>query len=234
MKLAIMQPYFFPYIGYFQLINAVDHFVLLNEVQYIRHGWINRNRILKPLDGIQYIIVPLSKYQQKSTINEIQVSENSDWKFRILRQIEHYRRKAPFFKQILDLLEESFQSQALSITDLNEYFLKKVCNYIGIGTNIVSSSAMNFDYTAVKEKDDWALTICEQLKASEYINPVGGMELFRRDKFSAKEIKLSFLKPNDITYSQCRNFEPNLSIIDVMMFNEPKAIQSMLMQYQIV
>ena len=96
MKVAIMQPYFFPYIGYFQLIHAVDTFILFDDVQYIRHGWINRNRILKPVFGHQYIIAPLAKHQQKSLIKEISVIEGVAWKVKILLQIEHYKKKAPF------------------------------------------------------------------------------------------------------------------------------------------
>lgn len=235
MKLAIMQPYFFPYIGYFQLINAVDQFILLDEVQYIRHGWINRNRILKPGGGVQYITVPLQKHRQKSIIKEVHISEGDDWKMRILRQLEHYRKKAPFFKSVCNLLEQAFESNATQISVLNQHLLQKACNYIGINTQIVSSSSLLLDYTAVNAKDEWALTISEQLKASEYINPIGGIELFEKEKFRTKNIKLSFLKSNDIVYSQNqKGFETNLSIIDVMMFNEPKAIKNMIDHYQIV
>ena len=233
MKVAIMQPYFFPYIGYFQLIHAVDTFILFDDVQYIRHGWINRNRILKPELGHQYIIAPLAKHQQKSLIKEISVLEGVAWKEKILRQIEHYKKKAPFYNQVKNLLEDCFDFNEQTITAINAHYLKKVCSYIDIDTPLQISSGLKLDYDAVREKGDWALEISSQMKAEEYINPIGGEELFDKEGFIERQIKLSFLQTISIQYDQGRLFETNLSIIDVMMFNSPDQIRSMLNDFEL-
>ena len=108
MKVAIMQPYFFPYIGYFQLIKHSDLFVLFDDVQYIRHGWVNRNRILKPDKDWQYIIAPLQNHQQSTLIKDIKVQDGDDWKIKIIRQIEHYKKRSPFYKETIQIIDEYF------------------------------------------------------------------------------------------------------------------------------
>src|ERR1700761_8598999 len=104
MKLAIMQPYFFPYLGYFQLIHHADRFILFDDVQYIRHGWINRNRILKPAEGHQFIIAPLADHGRDALIKEVYVKDGYDWKEKILRQVEHYKKRAPYYNDVAGLL----------------------------------------------------------------------------------------------------------------------------------
>src|ERR1035437_4802284 len=195
MKIGIMQPYFFPYIGYFQLINVVDRFILFDDVQYIRHGWINRNRILKPSDGHQYITLALSEHNRDTLIRDINVKDGYEWKEKILRQIEHYKKKSPFYTQVQQLLIQCFDSTELNLTQLNGHFLKQVFNYIGIDFKIEISSVMKFDYSNVNDAGEWALRISEQIGATEYINPPGGIELFDKSKFEKSNIKLSFIHP---------------------------------------
>ena len=234
MKIGIMQPYFFPYIGYFQLINAVDRFILFDDVQYIRHGWINRNRILKPVEGHQYITLALCEHNRDTLIRDINVKEGYEWKEKILRQVEHYKKRAPFYTHVHQLLVQCFDSTELNVTRLNGYFLQQVLSYMGIDFKIEVSSAMNFDYSNVNDAGEWALRISEQTGAAEYINPPGGIELFDRTKFEKSNIKLSFIHPQLKEYSQRRNtFEPGLSIIDVLMFNAPDAVREMLNDYTI-
>lgn len=233
MKLAIMQPYFFPYLGYFQLLNAVDEFILIDVVQYIRHGWINRNRILKPNTGHQYIIAPLAKHHQSSLINEIEVIEGNLWKHRILGQIDHYKKKAPHFTAVKSLLESCFAIEQRSITELNAAYLRKVGEYIGIETPVKIASHLNLDYSEVQEKDDWALTISQQVKATAYINPIGGRALFNNCKFEKNNISLHFLKSRDIEPAKGFHTVSNLSIIDVMLFNSPDEIKGLLKEYDL-
>lgn len=230
-----MQPYFFPYLGYFQLINIVDQFILLDEVQYIRHGWINRNRILKPDAGVQYIIAPLSKHHRATLIKDIAVQDGSAWKEKIIRQLAHYKTKAPFYNTVIGLLEECFANDDSKIASLNAFYLKKICNYIGIQTSLILSSSLNYNYNDVSEKDDWALSICKKLNANTYINPLGGVALFDKDKYQKNSIQLSFLNPGLPTYSQSKNkFEPGLSIIDIMMFNSTNDIRLMLNDFELI
>lgn len=235
MKVAIMQPYFYPYIGYFQLIHAADRFILFDDVQYIRHGWINRNRVLKPGEGFQYIIMPLAAHARETPIKDIQPADADKNKDKILRQIEHYKKTAPCYNAVRALMGDSFSIHQNTIGQLNGHCLKTTCDYIGLDFKIELSSRMNFDYAQVQHAGDWALRMSEQLQATTYINLPGGKELFDPDKFDKSNIQLQYLQPGLKQYSQRRaHFEPALSIIDVMMFNEPAAIKDLLNDYQLV
>lgn len=233
MKVAIMQPYFYPYIGYFQLIQAADRFILFDDVQYIRHGWINRNRILKPVEGVQYVIMPLAAHSRDTLIKDLQPADAGRDKDKILRQIEHYKKIAPCYKAVRSLMGDCFSTAQSTITEMNAYYLKAVCDYIGIDFKVEISSQMNFDYSQVQDAGEWALQMCEQLQATEYINPAGGMELFDNTRFEKSNLRLRFLQPSLSAYNQRReHFEAGLSIIDVMMFNEPAVIKDLLNDYQ--
>ena len=232
MKIGIMQPYFFPYLGYFQLINAVDRFILFDDVQYIRHGWINRNRILKPAEGHQYILMALAEHGRDAEIKNVKAKEGYEWKEKILRQVAHYKKRSPYYPQVYDLLLQCFQHDETDITRLNGCYLKSVCDYIGISFKIEISSEMDFDYSAVTDAGEWALAISRQLQAVEYINPPGGVALFDKSKFENSNVRLSFIHPHLAGYSQRRpTFEPGLSIIDILMFNSPAQVREMLNDY---
>lgn len=235
MKMAIMQPYFFPYLGQFQLIHVVDRFILCDDVQYIRHGWINRNRILGPGEGYQYIIVPVSKHKSHDPIRNVRVVEGNAWKRTILRQVEYYRKKAPYYEQVRQLIHDCLQQEETSITQLNSRCLQATCIYIGIQYNMAISSELGLNYSDIQVTGDWALKICEQLGATAYFNPPGGMELYEKEVFGKSNIELHFVKPNLREYNQSNNgFLPGLSIIDIMMFNHPAEIQEMLNDYQLL
>jgi hypothetical protein len=235
MRIAIMQPYFFPYIGQFQLIQAVDRFILCDDVQYIRHGWINRNRILKPCEGHQYVIVPVSKHQTHSPIKDVKVANGQDWKKTILRQVEHYRKIAPYYATVQKVLNDCLAPEETSIARLNGHCFTVVCDYIGIPFKVEMSSELGLDYSNVNNAEDGALRMCEQLGATAYFNPPGGMELYSKESFCKSNIRLNFVKPNFKEYDQHRNgFIPGLSIIDIMMFNAPAEIRAMLNDYQLL
>lgn len=220
MKLAVMQPYFFPYLGYFQLIKKADRFVLFDDIQYIRHGWINRNRILKPGEGWQFIIAPLVKHGQKEVIKNISLQDNNEWKQKIIRQLDHYRKKARHYDETVKLIQRCFDTSETNVARFNAHALEQICNALELPFRKEISSEMNFDYSNVNDAGEWALRISEQLGAKEYINPPGGKDLFDPVKFSEANIKLSFLSPVLEPYNQGQsNFEPGLSIIDVLMFN---------------
>lgn len=235
MKIAIMQPYFFPYIGYFQLINAVDSFILGDDVQYIDRGWINRNRILKyGQDGFTYMGVPIVKHNYQTHIKDILAIEGKEWKTKILGQVSHYK-KSPFFKAVYELLKYCFEYSERSITKLNGYYLKTVCDYIGIDFKMQMQSEMDFDYSNVTTTGNRPIRLCEQLGATEYINPIGGKELYSKAEFGESNITLRFMQANITEYDQQRgSFEPGLSILDVMMFNSPNDIKLMLKNYDLL
>lgn len=232
--IAIMQPYFFPYLGYWQLIHAADCFVLFDDAQYMRHGWVNRNRILKPGGGWQYILVPLKKHSMTESIKNVQVHTDIKWKERVLGQLAHYKKKARYFDETDEIIKEILSSVgSQSIAAINFTIISKMCDWLDLKKELVVSSKKNFDYTGVGDAGEWALRIAEQMGASEYINPVAGAGLFDREKFSSSNIKLSFLKPHEIVYSQRGIFEPALSIIDVLMFNGIEGTKELLKNYSI-
>ena len=194
MKLGSMQPYFFPYLGYISLIKHTDKWIVLDTVQYIRHGWINRNRILKPGEGWQYIIVTIKKHSQKTLIKDIEISNTYEWKSKILRQLEIYNKKALYYNRTIELLSEIFEYETDSISDFNVYALKKTCNFLDIPFNYGILSEMGLKIENVNEPDDWALQEAQKLGAKKYFNPIGGLEFFNREKFRNAGIDISFLK----------------------------------------
>ena len=236
MKLSIMQPYFLPYLGYFSLIKHTDEFILLDTVQFIRHGWIERNRILKPSDGWQYIMVPLKKYSRETIIKDIEINNDQQWKEKILAQLQHYKKQAPYFSNVIDILNEIFSKEYATIVDLNLASLKTVCNYLGINTPIQVFSLMNIDIEPANAPDEWALNICKALgNVDEYWNPPGGQSFFDRKKYENAGINLKFHSAILTDYDQKRNvFTPGLSIIDVMMFNSVEEINKMLDNYELL
>lgn len=236
MKIGIMQPYFMPYIGYISLIKQTDQFILLDSVQFMRHGWIERNRILKPDLGWQYIQVPLIKRTRFDKINEININNSLDWKNRILAQIQHYKKTAPYYFKVLELLKEVLNHEYSDIVSLNMATLKAICNYLGIKKDISIFSTMNLEIEEVKAADEWALNICRALgNVDEYWNPPGGISFFDTNKYYDVGIKPVFHCVNIVEYNQKREvFEPGLSILDVMMFNSIEDITLMLDNYNII
>lgn len=236
-KIGIMQPYFFPYLGYISLIKHTDEFMLFDPVQFIRHGWIERNRILKPGEGWQYIQVPLQKHSLTTDIKDIKIDNTQNWRVKLLSQLQHYKKKSPYYKETIEVVENGISKEADSITKLNFNTLKSVCDYLKIPFNCSIYSERNLAIEEVKAPDEWALNICKALGYREYWNPPGGMEFFDGEKYSKAGIKLVFQKPVLEFYSQRRgaeNFEPGLSVIDVMMFNHPEQINKMLDNFELI
>jgi hypothetical protein len=230
MKLGIMQPYFFPYIGYFSLIAHVDKFVLLDEVQFIRHGWIERNRVLKP-DGWQYIKVPLVKSPRDTKISGMEMREEA-WRHKILAQLVHYKKRAPHYEQAIEIVTEALAIETNSITKLNSYGLRVVCDFLGIDTPIEVFTEMDLEIEPVEAADEWALTISKAMGASEYINPPSGRDIFDPEKYNREGIVLKFLTNNLTPYNQRRpEFMAGLSIVDVLMFNDQQAAKALVDDY---
>jgi hypothetical protein len=229
MKVGIMQPYFLPYIGYWQLINAIDTFILLDDVNYINRGWINRNRIL--INGQpKYITVPLCNASQNKLINEISIVKDSTWKKNILKTIELNYKKAPYFAQIFPIVHEIIFDDKTGITEYIESSLKLICTYIGINTQILLSSKINKDNTL--KAQDRIIEICKRLSADTYINPQGGKDLYNQESFQNNGINLHFLVPENIAYKQFGNeFVLWLSILDILMFNSIEETKEMLNKY---
>ncbi|MBN1181401.1 MAG: WbqC family protein [Bacteroidales bacterium] len=237
MKLAIMQPYFFPYAGYFSLIKHTDKFILLDTVQFIRHGWIERNRILKQQEGWIYIKVPVIKEGGRETlIRDIKIDNSQKWKQKILAQLQPYKKIAPYFNQVFDLVTAILTVEYDNITILNKNVLEGICDFIGINHQIEVFSEIGLVIGQPQAPDEWALNICKAYgKVGEYWNPSGGRDFFHRKKYDEAGINLRFQRLNLVPYSQKKAvFEPGLSIIDVIMFNSVNETNKMLDNYELI
>lgn len=231
LKLGIMQPYFFPYVGYWQLINAVDKYVVYDDVNYIKGGWINRNNIL--LNGANHLItLPLEEASSFKLINEISITKNAILKNKLIKTIKSAYLRAPYFETIMPIIE-SLISNNSNIAMLNYNIVLAIKEYLNIDTEILLSS--NIEKNNSLKAQDKVLHIAHILNATEYINAIGGQRLYSKEDFSKENIKLSFLKTGDIKYNQFKNeFVPNLSIIDILMFNSPETIKKMLDNYELL
>lgn len=233
MKIAIMQPYLFPYIGYFSLIKNTDYFVFFDTPQYIRKGWINRNRILSTNGDVTYFTVPIQKADRNTPINKSVISYNYDWKVKILGQLNIYK-KAPNYDKVINLVNDVFNTDTMLISDLAIKSIVKTCEYLDIDIKYDIFSKMNLALPEVKEPDEWALYITKELGYNTYINPPGGMSFFNREKYQINDVDLQFLVQEIIPYRQNREvFIPALSMIDVMMFCSCNEINEMLCKYKI-
>ncbi len=231
MKLAIMQPYFFPYIGYFQLMAAVDKFVVYDDVNYINKGWINRNNILSASQPL-LITLPLMEASQNKKIYEIQVSADRKANEKLLRSISMNYQRAPYFNEVYSLVEQVFTSTEKNIAEFNLNQFTLISSYLGLTTQLIPTSRVYNN--AHLKGEDRILDICKKEGASVYINPIGGLELYHRDRFAEEGIDLFFIQSNKSVYRQFnQDFVPWLSIIDVLMFNSPEQTNLLFKQYQL-
>ena len=221
-----MQPYFFPYIGYFQLLASVDTFVFYDDVNFIKNGWINRNRML--LAGeVRYITVPLQGASSFSKINQIAIQPGSLWREKMIESVRHAYSKAPNFSDINELLSEVLFAEESDISSLAKSSVIAISNYLELNRRFVMSSA---GYNNAELNGEVRVCdICLKEKASEYFNLPSGRTLYDEDVFSSKGIQLRFIHPNLRAYPQfSEEFHPALSILDVLMFNEKDLVREML------
>lgn len=233
MKIAIMQPYFMPYIGYWQLINAVDKFVLLDDVNYIMRGFINRNSIF--LDGKPYrFTIPIEKASQNKLIMETRLNFIPDKKLNFLRTISNAYRKAPYYESVMPIMEEIINNPETDLTAFIRYSIEKIMQYLNIQTEIFLSSKIEKNQNLKGE--DRIIEICKKLGADTYINPCGGRKLYHKEAFNKENMRLRFLDTQDdhIIYNQLQQeFIGKLSIIDVLMFNSGEGICNLLQRYEL-
>ena len=228
-----MQPYIFPYIGYFQLIKAVDKFIIYDDVNYIKQGWINRNNILLQ-DKSHLFSLPLKDASSFKKINEIELNEMlfPKWKTKFFKTLETYK-KAPYYETVKPLLEKILMADNGKLSDIIYHSLVEISKYLNIHTIIEKTSTVyqNSELSRAERLVD----ISNQEKANTYINPLGGQELYDKKYFSDHNIDLFFIKTNTIEYQQFTDtFVPWLSIIDVMMFNSVEEINEMLNRFELI
>lgn len=229
MKLAIMQPYMFPYIGYWQLISTVDAFVIYDDVNYIKQGYINRNSILAKTKAQIFTLETIGASSNK-LINEVCVGGNRK---KLLKTIEYNYLKAPFFQEAMPVIEEIIVNTESNLAKYVGYSIKKIAEYLRISTLLIYSSEINKDCNL--RGQDKVIDICKNLKAHIYINSIGGQELYSKCEFKKSDIDLKFLKTKVFEYKQFENeFVPYLSIIDIMMFNDVDGISTSLQNFDLI
>ena len=232
MKVAIMQPYIFPYLGYFQLIKSVDKFIFYDDVNFIKKGWINRNKIL--INGKESIITfPLIKASQNKLINEIDLFLNNKDKKKIIAKLEMAYKKAPYFDSTINLVKEIINADLSNIAKYSANSITKISDFLEIDVSFDFSSIQSPESKGM-DKADRLIFISKTLGAEQYINSIGGQELYDKNYFSNYHIDLRFIKTLDFKYQQFNHpFIPALSIIDVLMFNSKGDIGKMLNQYEL-
>ncbi len=233
MKIVIMQPYLFPYIGYWQLINAADAFVILDDVNFIKRGYINRNNIL--MSGKPYLFtIPVRDASQNRLIMDTKLCFDRKEKGKFLARIENAYRKAPYFGHTAGLIREITEYGEESLTAYAEYSIKRIADYLGIQTAVMRSSEIPKDNFLTGQ--DRIIEICRCLHADTYINPSGGRALYQRERFMQSRIKLYFLDTrfDRVEYRQYGGeFVGKLSIIDVLMFNPVERVRGFLEEYEL-
>ena len=229
MTLGIMQPYFMPYIGYWQLMAAVDTYVVYDDVNYIKGGWVSRNNIL--LTGQKHMFtITLNGASSNKLFNEITIKD--DFK-KFARLLESAYRKAPYYAEVSALMEKiyNYEDKSLGAFMMNSF--QVVLDYLEIDTKLILSSSIEKD-NSLKAKDK-VKHICHLLGADTYYNAIGGQELYDKDDFKADGIDLQFVKTDLTPYLQFKNeFVMGLSIIDVLMFNSPEEVNNVLKQFTLV
>ena len=257
MKVAIMQPYFMPYLGYFQAISAVDKYILYDQVSFIVKGWVNKNRIRPRNSNVMSIMVPIRHKSSFTLIKDTRIDYSECWQKRMINTIRNGYAKADYYAEVMPLIENILTQKFETISELNSYAIRKICEYLDIHTEIVSDC---YPYEPVEEKlrlveqGDYSalpfllqtapikkvarvIALCKMENANHYINAIGGVELYDKEEFAHYGIKIEFIKMDNICYSQkCKDnsFEPNLSIIDVLMHNGKEQTKKLLQKYTLV
>jgi hypothetical protein len=221
-KAAIMQPYFWPYLGYFQLIAAVDVFIVYDNIEYTKTGWINRNRLCRNGEAATFSL-PLKKASDFLHVRERELA--ADFKpEKLLNQIKGAYRGAPCYAETLPLIENVVRYKESNLFRFLHNSIRETCGYLGIATDVRISSAIMIDHGL--KKQDKVLALCRAVGASTYINSSGGVNLYSRDEFQAQGIDLKFIRAEPLEYAQFQHpFVPLLSIVDVMMFNPIETVR---------
>ena len=231
-RLGVMQPYFFPYVGYFDLIRKTDKWIVFDVVKYQSRHWMNRNRILDPNKGEQYITVPVDKASSRQ-LSDILVKDIVQARDKILRQLGVYAAAAPHYATVCALVEATFEdvgTGSVRLRDLNIAGLARVCRRLGIGFDYRICSDLGLDYSGVQHAGQWALEICDQLHAAQYINPPGGKAIFHAGEWRARGIDIAFTRLPAFEYpvGGKLSFVPDLSILDCLMWVRPDDIRAYL------
>jgi len=227
MNLAVMQPYLFPYLGYFQLLYAADLFLIYDDVTFIKQGYINRNTIASASETHRFTI-PVPGASSNRLISSLEFSGDVS---KFLKQISQSYAQAPYRTQGMSLIEEIMTTDKRAIADLCQFSYEVIFAYLGLDISLKKTS--DLDYNRSGSAKERLIALCKKFKANRYINLPGGAKLYTKEVFAAQGIDLKFIRMNTVHYSQPQAFIPNLSFIDVLMNCGPDEIVSLLGQYRL-
>lgn len=232
-SLAIMQPYIFPYLGYFHLIESTNEIVFYDDVNFIKRGWINRNRIL--VNGEDHLFtIPIEKASQNKLINQTYPKMDDKYLRKFFETLEAAYSKAPYYEEVLELIEDVFDSGFDTIADMAIFSIVKTYEYLGRDIKYLRSSICSRESRGLG-KAERLIAITQKLGYKNYVNAPGGMELYNKEAFLDEDVNLSFIKSKLPLYKQFKNdFLPGLSIIDLLMFNTPKEVLKQFDSYKLV
>jgi hypothetical protein len=253
-SIAVMQPYCFPYIGYFQLIHSVDRFIFYDQLSYIRHGWINRNRILQANAGPLFFIVPVLSESARGNISDVVIDNRTGWFRKTRKMIELNYRRAPFFDQVMPLIDPFLTGRINNLSKLNCESTEAICRFLDMDTETVSGydpalriekdlhdsdSVLMRDYferwKLADRKSIRILEICRHENAAVYINAAGGANLYDKAVFARAGLDVYFINTRPVAYRQmAADFHSNLSIIDVLMNCGKDGTRKLLGEYDVI
>lgn len=238
-----MQPYIFPYIGYFQLIDSVDKFITYTHVNYTKRSWINRNRIFIINNKSIYFSIPIKKSHTSTYINTIEIDYSTNWKIKLYKDIIHNYKRSPFFDEIHPIIKKILEPDFKYLYQLNFYAIKTICQYLNITTELVLERPyfkeleeyINSLQSKTIRIEKRIIEICKKEEAEMYVNAIGGKELYSQQSFNKQSIKLKFIKTLNYYYPQnTPNFQPDLSIIDILMNCGIKGSKKILKNYKLI
>lgn len=220
MNLALMQPYLFPYLGSFALIDAADVYVVFDNVQYIRRGWMHRNRIHKPGGGWQYLGVPVQRTPRATLIRDVRLSGSVDWRGRLRAGLEvAYARTAPAYTETMEIVDAVLEPRADHLMDVSVRALATICDALGITFQHRTATQIGLSRPRDSSVSQWAIEACRALGADTYLNPPGGRALYPSRDFEAVGLGLGFVEARIRPYPRAGNeWEPDLSVLDALMF----------------
>lgn len=234
MKLGLMQPYFMPYIGYWQRIKAVDRHVIYDDVNYIKNGWMNHNRIL--LNGNEHLLtIPLVGASPNKLINEVAVNNDPRLQDKMLKTLEQGYKKSKCFNEAMACLLPIIRNPETNLAEYLAFQIREICKYMGIMTRLLMSSSIEKD-NALKGRDK-VIAICKSQGAEVYYNALSGDHLYDKDDFAREGIQLVFIRDRgSVQYVQRgrKEFFPSLSIIDVLMSCDLEEINMLLDDYELL
>lgn len=228
MRVALMQPYFFPYIGYFDLLASSDLFVFYDDAAYSRGGWVSRNRVAADGKEFNYIRLTVDRAPLGTPINGVRLKSPEDDRNHLLSLLHNVYRRAPYYNEVVAVIEKVFCDGGGGLSQVAAASICSCAEYLGLGAPVLYSSAIEYDRAMGAQGK--VISICKSINASHYVNLTGGRELYCESEFLRNDISLIFTEPADFLYDTGkRPFVPNLSIIDVMMWVDPLEIKKYLL-----